>query len=647
MKAVLITKNQSAEEIQVVKGEASEPAASYSECGYQGIGKELKDGDAVIIRQYLKIGDQEVTVALQSESEQAVECFSDDTIDKIEKIDPIQIKKDNANAYYYILKYNKAVPGLFTVSINGAEKTTVSVTIVPAMSEKDYDEIVHDLYQICADLIISSGTGIGKQRRLGETSSLQRNVNQWDMRLRGIRAILLKLSEKPETDVIGVPERVPFHKIKSFDDRLLLEHHIKGQHKVTTRVHQQTCDIYENRILLGYVMKLKEHIEWLTRNAEQAESEMKVLSQEEKGRSTEELKRQLFRMRESVQTLLELDIFSGVKDGKGFPHRTNLFLNHPLYAKAYSYINETAMLDKTFRQFPPYKNLAKASRIYELWCFFQILQIMTRDFKFRVQNCWYENERKDTEWKTLVNEIVEHNQNQEDTLYSLLLKLTPENESEGKPIYLAYNYLVTIAGQEETNRRPDILLIVDDTIYTCDAKYNNYKEQGIGQWYSNMIGCAAYKYIYKMKANQLYENCKCQDEDGNKIFQNPLRVGAACILSPYDYPEELLPIVNCRQPDSKLILSKTFLQNMMDSKNRSSICNHKESFTYDLKTEVIPDNEREELIRLLKSEEKSNTNITMNRRLAYLRFDPSHRSGFSQIFDGIIKGKYPFFVDIG
>ena len=54
--------------------------------------------------------------------------------------------------------------------------------------------------------------------------------------------------------------------------------------------------------------------------------------------------------------------------------------------------------------------------------------------------------------------------------------------------------------------RPDILMIVERKyIFTCDAKYKNYRESfmGMKEWYVDLFECAAYKYQYRMDERQM------------------------------------------------------------------------------------------------------------------------------------------------
>ena len=470
--------------------------------------------------------------------------------------------------------------------------------------------------------------------------------------------------------MISRPARQNFRQVKHLDANVIMDHYVLKKPKVRTRVHEKTFHIYENQKVYNFVKLLEKRLWALEQELEDKKMQMNRAAQGENRskyddveensgvagtkKSIDELCSTITNLKGKLQAVYQLPMFKNekYKEQKVYPLRTsNLFVNHKRYKKLFHQMRTYREMGELVEETVQYSSYHKSSEIYEIWCYFKILEICILEKGYVIDRISWPGKKEkpfvfesweNQDYSKVVHAIKKYIENREKRdsvkiLEELVIHITNgEND-----IYLGYN--CTFQGEKASKAevdekgavqysteqlRPDIFLILNKEIFfACDAKYKNYSKEfmGIQAWYTDLFECGAYKYIYRLNlGNVTDENSgKCmlpvkKKFVGEDSLKPVLKNGGVCILTPAISDSDMPSYYNGFEIDKKY---ETFLELLQEGKvNRDyrgcEILDSKE-YSCKLKEAICGEDGRESKYEY---------------RIASTRFLPGNDRGFYNLF---------------
>ncbi len=295
--------------------------------------------------------------------------------------------------------------------------------------------------------------------------------------------------------------------------------------------------------------------------AEKQETSNQIEQEASKKRSFDQLLQTITKLEKKIQKINQLKIFQKDKFEVHavYPLKpSNLFVNHKKYRKVFQIMSTYKEVGSLLEQnLTEYNSVHKSSELYEIWCYFKILEILTLEKGYQIDKIsWpgkisepfvFEDWHKTDIHKLLrkISNYIENNEKKDSikSLEELVIHLV----NGEKDIYLGYNctfkarHTAQSRLHKVSNRlRPDIFLLLNKEIFfSCDAKYKDYRKQGMGlqAWYTDLFECAAYKYLYRLDLGNEENLCEGPLSVKERFTEadmrmNVLKNGGSCILSP-------------------------------------------------------------------------------------------------------------------
>ncbi|RHK60108.1 hypothetical protein DW054_15050 [Dorea formicigenerans] len=316
-------------------------------------------------------------------------------------------------------------------------------------------------------------------------------------------------------------------------------------------------------------------------------------------KSIDELCSTITNLKGKLQAVYQLPMFKNekYKEQKVYPLRTsNLFVNHKRYKKLFHQMRTYREMGELVEETVQYSSYHKSSEIYEIWCYFKILEIFILEKGYVIDRISWPGKKKkpfvfesweNQDYSKVVHAIKKYIENREKRDSVKILEELVIHITNGKnDIYLGYN--CTFQGEKASKAevdekgavqyrteqlRPDIFLILNKEIFfACDAKYKNYSKEfmGIQAWYTDLFECGAYKYIYRLNlGNVTDENSgKCmlpvkKKFVGEDSLKPVLKNGGVCILTPAISDSDMPSYYNGFEIEKKY---ETFLELLQEGK---------------------------------------------------------------------------------
>ena len=507
----------------------------------------------------------------------------------------------------------------------------VELIVIPTIGRTVYQAMINDLLSIHFQLVYRKN----EEKKREYLSDCQRELEYLNGQVYTLSKILKSLSREPMSDIGKEKARLPFRCVKHLDANVIMDHYILQRPKVRTRIHKKNYNIYENQKIGAYIGLLLKQPDILERKIERGNMEYQT---EERGcvLQNQQLKTQIHQMRAKLNRFLKSDIFKGFRPETAnlYPlHTTNLFVNHQSYAKAFQLMRNYEKIGRLLETRIPYYACGKSSEIYELWCFFKILELLMAEYDYRILKVTEKKDKRNPYQFRTVNPSkrisdyieqffseLEKPEISAEAFYDFIIYLEQKDHPEYN-IYLGYNCSLSAAGSKTV--RPDILIIVNHQyIFTCDAKYKNYQEtfMGINEWYVDLFECAAYKYQYLMDERQMrfIHEKELLESDPHRVKR--LEKRGCCILTPAltDSTDVSFYVVNKIEEDYKKYLA-------LLEKGRVNI-------DYNGNERLDAAEYTEKLYNAILSSRSSYEN-----RIASVRFVPGDILNFRVLFGGIFR----------
>ena len=415
--------------------------------------------------------------------------------------------------------------------------------------------------------------------------------------------------------MISRPARQNFRQVKHLDANVIMDHYVLKKPKVRTRVHEKTFHIYENQKVYNFVKLLEKRLWALEQELEDKKMQMNRAAQGENRskyddveensgvagtkKSIDELCSTVANLKGKLQAVYQLPMFKNekYKEQKVYPLRTsNLFVNHNKYKKLFHQMRTYREMGELVEETVQYSSYHKSSEIYEIWCYFKILEIFILEKGYVIDRISWPGKKKkpfvfesweNQDYSKVVHAIKKYIENREKRDSVKILEELVIHITNGKnDIYLGYN--CTFQGEKASKAevdekgavqyrteqlRPDIFLILNKEIFfACDAKYKNYSKEfmGIQAWYTDLFECGAYKYIYRLNlGNVTDENSgKCmlpvkKKFVGEDSLKPVLKNGGVCILTPAISDSDMPSYYNGFEIEKKY---ETFLELLQEGK---------------------------------------------------------------------------------
>ena len=638
---------------------------------YGGMNESIESGHKIWITQYLRsCGGIFPRLAFAAGEEENVDFIPDREY-------TFCTKRAGKQIYFIPENFNMHLVGdtEFFYQKDGIEGS-IHVRIASMLDDDTYEEIRRDLTAVSIRLLYKSKEDkINRRIRQEYLSEYDLEIRQLEHSIKELERLLGALDKDPMTDMTSRSAGKNFNRVKHLDANVIMDHYVLKKPKVRTRVHEKTLNTYENRKIFAFLKllekRLRELAEEIERNRDSAEypreKETEII-----GRKScfDELQRTIHELQKRLQNIYALDMFhiEPFRMQKVYPLKaSNLFVNHERYRKIFhqmqSYRDVGELLEEGMR--PEYKSVHRSPDLYEVWCYFKILEILTLEKGYRVDRISWPGKMgrpfsfevwSDGDHRRLLGRIRDHidGDRERDSIKSLEGLVIHLADGE-KDIYLGYN--CTFRGKAvaradvredksakcSTDRlRPDIFLILNKEIFfACDAKYKIYSEEfmGIQEWYTDLFECAAYKYIYRLDLGDALVKGTEQSTilsvkerfAGADRLKDTLKNGGACILTPAIADSEEPAKYNGYMISEKY---KTFLEYMKEGKVNRDSKGHEildpAEYNVRLKKEII------------------NTKGDMSDyeyRVASVRFLPGQYSGFKLLFLEALKYGQAHFIE--
>ncbi len=575
MQAVFLKREESGKNQKIKYKRVSPAQKNEEETFYSGMEDISREENDIYIAQYLGTKEARfLKIGFLVRSDKKISFWTHE--------DTFYIQQETEEPQYkcYILNhFNLAIPGDKEIFYETEGKEhVIRIHVVPTIKD-NYEKILKDLTNISIRLYYAANQNTKNKRVKREyLTEYEIEIKHLSHHIGELTKILRSLSQDPMADMISKPAKRPFRQVKHLDANVILDHYVLHKPKVRTKVHEKTLNIYENQKIYSFIELLEQRLKELDqeiREKEQwLEEESGILGQRT---SLEELRNTTVRLRKGLQKTKSLEMFRKEK----FKHQSvyplkssNLFVNHKQYKQTFHLMRNYREIGELLEYNKRYIGYSSTSRIYEVWCYFRIMEILMLEYGYEIDKIsWPEDKKfegnstgekyrrkkgyflfrpcnKNTykEIAALITEYIKRGQKTSvDDLDELVIHMTNENND----IYLGYNCAfkgktAKRAGNDDKQTsqelRPDIFLLINkENFFACDAKYKNYRSdfQGIQEWYVDLFECAAHKYIYRLdlgnnedaNAEGDFKSVKARFKEDKEI-KPVLKNGGTCILTP-------------------------------------------------------------------------------------------------------------------
>lgn len=607
MQAVFLN-NKTCERVHPVRIRKDNPDA---EPFYEGMDEPLREIHDIWIMQYLRVdGAYFPRIAFEANEDENIEFDSNQEYE-------ILSRKTDGYTYFIPGNFNIYTVGdaQFFYRKNG-KKQKIRIHVASMLDGETYEKILKELTAISIRFLYMTMND-GKNRRIKREylTEYELEIHQLEHTIKEMSETLKALDREPVTDMISRPARQNFRQVKHLDANVIMDHYVLKKSKVRTRVHEKTFHIYENQKVYNFVKLLEKRLWALEQELEDKKMQMNRAAQEENRskyddveensgvagtkKSIDELCSTITNLKGKLQAVYQLPMFKNekYKEQKVYPLRTsNLFVNHKRYKKLFHQMRTYREMGELVEETVQYSSYHKSSEIYEIWCYFKILEIFILEKGYVIDRISWPGKKEkpfvfesweNRDYSKVVHAIKKYIENREKRdsvkiLEELVIHITNgEND-----IYLGYN--CTFQGEKASKAevdekgavqysteqlRPDIFLILNKEIFfACDAKYKNYSKEfmGIQAWYTDLFECGAYKYIYRLNlGNVTDENSgKCmlpvkKKFVGEDSLKPVLKNGGVCILTPAISDSDMPSYYNGFEIDKKY---ETFLELLQEGK---------------------------------------------------------------------------------
>lgn len=607
MQAVFLN-NKTCERVHPVRIRKDNPDA---EPFYEGMDEPLREIHDIWIMQYLRVdGAYFPRIAFEANEDENIEFDSNQEYE-------ILSRKTDGYIYFIPENFNIYTVGdaQFFYRKNG-KKQKIRIHVASMLDGETYEKILKELTAISIRFLYMTMND-GKNRRIKREylTEYELEIHQLEHTIKEMSETLKALDREPVTDMISRPARQNFRQVKHLDANVIMDHYVLKKPKVRTRVHEKTFHIYENQKVYNFVKLLEKRLWALEQELEDKKMQMNRAAQGENRsryndveensgvagtkKSIDELCSTITNLKGKLQAVYQLPMFKNekYKEQKVYPLRTsNLFVNHKRYKKLFHQMRTYREMGELVEETVQYSSYHKSSEIYEIWCYFKILEIFILEKGYVIDRISWPGKKKkpfvfesweNQDYSKVVHAIKKYIENREKRdsvkiLEELVIHITNgEND-----IYLGYN--CTFQGKKASKAevdekgavqysteqlRPDIFLILNKEIFfACDAKYKNYSKEfmGIQAWYTDLFECGAYKYIYRLNlGNVTDENSgKCmlpvkKKFVGEDSLKPVLKNGGVCILTPAISDSDMPSYYNGFEIEKKY---ETFLELLQEGK---------------------------------------------------------------------------------
>lgn len=513
-----------------------------------GMDEDIKEEHKITITQYLH----------SSAKESLDFVFIADRKENIEFLEgTFHAEKKDGMIYFYPKQFYLNVVGetKFLYRKEGKEQN-IYVRIAPMLDDKIYEEIRKDLTKICIRFLYALKEDEGSRRIKKEYLTIcDLQIKQIENSVKELEKTLQDLNRNPIKDMMIKQTTRNFRQVKTLDAKIIVDHYVLKKPKVRVMAHEKTSNIYENKKIYSFIKLLEKRIQEL--EIENTELTEYVGNRIDNNKLLDEIKK----LKKRIHDLYMLNLFRNecFKEERVYPLKTsNLFVNHKKYRRIFQILQNYRKEGQLFEDGlnSKYKNVQNSPNLYEIWCYFKILEILMLQKGYEVDQIAWPSKMSEPfcfeEWKktdssklfskiqTYINE--KENKDSIKSLEGLVIHLINGRND----IYLGYN--CTFRGDKvpksdgkmtSERLRPDIFLILNREIFfACDAKYKNYSKDclGIQAWYTDLFECAAYKYMYRLHLNDEVNRfdgvLSVHERFAGKDKLYSLKNGGACILTP-------------------------------------------------------------------------------------------------------------------
>ena len=642
--------------LEIVNPPIRDEAEPDAEPFYAGIGEITEKVHTIRIAQYLRMRDEDfLRLAFCSGKGEEIEFEPEQEC--------VVLREDTEKECLWIPQgFTFSMPGEMEFLYRKNEDTfKIHVQIEPVPGAQYYQSILRDLKSITIRLLYCAKHE-GKNRRL-----YREYLTEYDVEVRrlthSIKAfsdVLRSLDRDPMADVESRPARKAFRQVKQIRADAIMDHYVLHKPKVRTFVHERTYNIYENQKIYSFLKLLERRVDEISTDLVRKEEEAEEKRTQKPGihRSLAELQVKLEDLKKQLQDLCQLTMFrkKRIQEQKVYPLRSsNLFVNHKKYKKLFHEMRAYREVGELLEETGEYRLFRNSSEIYEVWCFFKILEILTFEKNYVIDRVAWPGEGsgklsspfvfipwEEAGYAQMASYVKRHigmreNRDAQKGLEELVLHLTNGTQD----IYVGYNCTfrgipAVLAHETEngtvrktSNRlRPDIFLLLNrEVFFACDAKYKNYKAcfMGLNEWYTDLFECAADKYIYRLDLGNepLHERAQSalsvrERFTGEDALKTQIKNGGACILSPA-ISESVMPVyyngesIGERYEEFLRLLREGRVNREANGKER--LC--PEEFTDNLKQAI---------------EQEHGGCSVYEYRVASTRFLPENSKGFQSLF---------------
>ncbi|MRG27753.1 nuclease domain-containing protein [Laceyella tengchongensis] len=388
------------------------------------------------------------------------------------------------------------------------------------MSDEEYEILLNDLFRIHRSLITDrkSKIKVGLEKKT--------TLTVIDQAINNLEPLLMQINAYPGSSLVKHYSKQRIDQIKRLNQQLLIDQEVKpGLTHYFTEVKIENMDIYEHRVIKKMLLILKEIVistkntvdfdlytvkeqsvsfssnrrsDSLTGlNPSQAFRKMQVKRdafEEVLAGNIEEKKNHAKSLADSllakIDLLLQLPFLKATSEMVEPIVVSQLFIHDPFYSMIWNQLQEVYEYVVVYELRDQAVSVHDIPKIYELWCYFKMIEILIREFGFELKD---EDE--------LIGEI-----NRRFVQGTFLDELSVELKHPVCKIKIQFSYNKKVAG---FNRKglPDYLTpdftfeiqLVNDTqsktrVYV-DAKFRDYHNQGYNKWKKDIIETAIKKYL--------------------------------------------------------------------------------------------------------------------------------------------------------
>ena len=390
--------------------------------------------DTMYIPEYF-IWENNIADPVFEDTADCVEKITYDTFGLLASIPhPVELCKNGRFFYISEQKLSRnAIRGtvgeiIFGITYRNGTTVNVKVRILPSC-EEDFTAMIDDLKKISHKLLLNSFSPVRIQTDHPDfrqnPADLEQNNNKTAKKhitdpestkkyLSGFESLLETLQIHAETDLKSSYEKTAVRKVKHFTPRTIMEIN-RGNAKVSAVTHTETYNIYEHRAIRNFLnqigseiqfqirsiendIRLQESLRTLNKNNLQFQKEIiscymntyrvgseksfDAFDAKENIEQFSSLHKSWTECLEYLQSIIDkFDILQVPETNEPF-HSSMLFMRNRYYRPIYEHM-KNYMLIKTYTSYN-HMPVEKLWTLYEYWCFFKLLSILTEVYGFKI-----------------------------------------------------------------------------------------------------------------------------------------------------------------------------------------------------------------------------------------------------------------------